>query len=71
MSSPNAEIDKYDTQEGFYFENKTHLSNIYSKCLKRFNKESLFDYERNCVENYSKMLLEAIPIVRTQLINDF
>jgi hypothetical protein len=57
------EIEKFDQKQGFFYENRVNLSNIYEKCLKRFNQTGLFNYERTCIENYSNILTEAIPIV--------
>lgn len=71
MNTQETNINKFDINSGFYFENRENLVNIYEKCLKRFNQESLFSYEKTCVENYSKILKEAIPIVQKQLFGDF
>ena len=71
MNNQGPNIHKFDTKTGFYYENRHNLNNIYEKCLKRFNQEGLFAYEKSCVENYTKMLKEAIPIVVSQLTNDF
>ena len=62
MEAPK--IDKYDQKSGFFYENRVNLINIYDKCLKRINNEHLFDYESKCVENYTKILIEAAPIVQ-------
>ena len=69
--NPTDKINFYDKHEGFFYENRHDLINIYQKCLKRINQKELFDYERLCIENYSKMLKEAKGIVKNQLLNEF